>query len=28
VEAAEQLSWARSLTDLFSPRDLDLPDAA
>jgi len=28
VEAAEQLSWARSLTDLFSPGDLDLPDAA
>jgi len=28
VEAAEQLSWARSLTDLFPPRDLDLPDAA
>ena len=28
VEAAEQLSWARSLSDLFSPGDLDLPDAA
>jgi len=28
VEAAEQLRWARSLTDLFPPRDLDLPDAA
>ena len=28
VEAAEQLAWARSLSDLFPPRDLDLPDAA
>jgi len=28
VEAADQLSWARSLTDLFLPGDLDLPDAA
>lgn len=26
--AAEQLLWARSLSDLFAPRDLDLPDAA
>ncbi|MEK6226257.1 MAG: hypothetical protein AABM40_08180 [Chloroflexota bacterium] len=28
VEAAEQLAWARSLSDLFGPSDLDLPDAA
>jgi hypothetical protein len=28
IEAAEQLSWARSLSDLFSPGDLDLRDAA
>jgi hypothetical protein len=28
VEAAEQLVWARSLSDLFAPGDLDLPDAA
>jgi hypothetical protein len=28
AEAAEQLSWARSLSDLFAPGDLDLPDAA
>jgi hypothetical protein len=28
AEAAEQLAWARSLSDLFSPGDLDLPDAA
>ncbi len=28
VEAAEQLAWARSLSDLFGPYDLDLPDAA
>jgi hypothetical protein len=28
AEAAEQLGWARSLSDLFSPGDLDLPDAA
>ena len=26
--AAEQLAWARSLSDLFSTSDLDLPDAA
>ncbi|HYV22374.1 MAG TPA: hypothetical protein VEN31_06935 [Candidatus Bathyarchaeia archaeon] len=26
--AAEQLAWARSLSDLFAPDDLDLPDAA
>ena len=26
--AAEQLAWARSLSDLFAPGDLDLPDAA
>src|SRR5438132_14365840 len=26
--AAEQLAWARSLTDLFAPGDLDLPEAA
>ena len=28
AEAAEQLEWARSLSDLFGPDDLDLPDAA
>jgi hypothetical protein len=28
VEAAEQLVWARYLSDLFAPGDLDLPDAA
>ena len=28
IEAAEQLSSARSLSDLFPPGDLDLPDAA
>ncbi|MDQ2911794.1 MAG: hypothetical protein M3T56_00875 [Chloroflexota bacterium] len=28
AEAAEQLAWARSLSDLFPPGDLDLPDAA
>jgi hypothetical protein len=28
AEAAEQLTWARSLSDLFAPGDLDLPDAA
>ena len=28
AEAAEQLVWARSLSDLFAPGDLDLPDAA
>ena len=28
VEAADQLAWARSLSDLFSPGDLDLSDAA
>jgi len=28
AEAAEQLAWARSLSDLFAPGDLDLPDAA
>jgi hypothetical protein len=28
IEAAEQLAWARSLSDLFGPSDLDLPDAA
>jgi hypothetical protein len=28
AEAAEQLEWARSLSDLFAPSDLDLPDAA
>jgi hypothetical protein len=27
VEAADQLAWARSLSDLFAPGDLDLPDA-
>jgi hypothetical protein len=27
-EAAEQLSWARSLADLFPAEDLDLSDAA
>ena len=27
-EAAEQLTWARYLSDLFAPGDLDLPDAA
>lgn len=26
--AAETLTWARSLSDLFGPGDLDLPDAA
>lgn len=26
--AAQQLTWARSLSDLFGPGDLDLPDAA
>jgi hypothetical protein len=26
--AAEQLLWARSLSDLFRPGELDLPDAA
>lgn len=28
VEAAERLVWARTLSDLFGPADLDLPDAA
>jgi hypothetical protein len=28
VEAAEQLVWARYLSDLFARGDLDLPDAA
>jgi hypothetical protein len=28
AEAAEQLTWARSLFDLFPANDLDLPDAA
>jgi hypothetical protein len=28
IEAAEKLEWARSLSDLFAPDDLDLPDAA
>ena len=28
IEAAEQLVWARYLSDLFAPSDLDLPDAA
>jgi len=28
AEAADQLAWARSLSDLFPPGDLDLPDAA
>lgn len=28
TEAAEQLEWARSLSDLFAPGDLDLADAA
>jgi hypothetical protein len=28
AEAAERLAWARSLSDLFPPGDLDLPDAA
>lgn len=28
ADAAVQLEWARSLSDLFGPRDLDLPDAA
>ena len=28
AEAAEQLAWARSLSDIFAPGDLDLPDAA
>jgi len=28
LEAADQLAWARSLSDLFAPGDLDLPDAA
>jgi hypothetical protein len=26
AEAAQQLAWARSLSDLFAPQDLDLPD--
>jgi hypothetical protein len=26
AEAAEQLAWARSLSDLFESGDLDLPD--
>lgn len=28
AEAAEQLAWARSLSDLFAPADLDFPNAA
>jgi hypothetical protein len=28
AEAAEQLSWAKSLSDIFPSSDLDLPDAA
>ena len=28
AEAAEQLAFARSLSDLFAPGDLDLPEAA
>ena len=28
TEAAAQLAWARSLSDLFAQGDLDLPDAA
>jgi hypothetical protein len=28
TEAAEQLAWARTLSDLFGPEDFDLPDAA
>jgi RNase P subunit RPR2 len=28
AEAAEQLELARSLSELFAPSDLDLPDAA
>lgn len=28
AEAAEQLAWARSLSDLFPSEGLDLPDAA
>ena len=28
IEAAEQLVWARYLSDLFGPSDLDLRDAA
>jgi hypothetical protein len=28
AKAAQQLAWARSLSDLFAPGDLDLPDAA
>lgn len=28
AEAAEQLAWAQTLSDLFGPGDLDLPDAA
>jgi len=28
AKAADQLAWARSLSDLFAPGDLDLPDAA
>ena len=28
AEAAEQLALARSLSDLFAPGDLDLPEAA
>lgn len=27
LEAAERLAWARWLSDLFAPRDLDLTDA-
>ena len=28
AEAADQLAWARTLSDLFGTDDLDLPDAA
>ena len=28
AEAAEHLAWAQTLSDLFGPGDLDLPDAA
>jgi hypothetical protein len=28
TEAADQLAWARSLSDIFSADDLDFPDAA
>jgi hypothetical protein len=28
ADAAGQLAWARSLSDLFAPGDLDFPDAA